>query len=131
MNQETNTATSVLYNANCPVCSFEIDHYADYSRSRGLPIVFDDLNEIEKLTRWNVDADTAARRLHVLKDGKLLTGIPAFVALWQDMPRYRWLARFASFPGINWLANKVYDLALAPAIYRWHVRRVRRKTATS
>ena len=35
----------------------------------------------------------AAKRLHVRKNGQVYDGIPAFIALWQDMPRYRWLAR--------------------------------------
>ncbi|MEO1365094.1 MAG: DUF393 domain-containing protein, partial [Pseudomonadota bacterium] len=87
--------TRVLYNADCPVCNFEITHYADYSAREGLPIRFDDLNS-DALAQWNLDADTAARRLYVLKDGALHSGIPAFVLLWQEMPRYRWLARLVS-----------------------------------
>ena len=26
----------ILYNADCPICRFEIDHYAAYSADRGL-----------------------------------------------------------------------------------------------
>lgn len=123
--------TQVLYNANCPVCSFEIDHYAAYSRSKALPIGFDDLNDPEKLARWGLDTDAAARRLYVLKDGQLLSGIPGFIALWQEMPRYRWLARLVALPGIYRLACWSYDLVLAPLIYRWHLRRLARQRARS
>ncbi|MEL6619374.1 MAG: DUF393 domain-containing protein [Pseudomonadota bacterium] len=119
--------TRVLYNADCPVCSFEINHYAEYSEKSGLPIRFDDLNS-QALAQWNITADEAARRLHVLKNGEIYGGIPAFIVLWQDMPRYRWLARLVSLPGINWLAVKVYDHVLAPLIYRWHLRRVASST---
>ncbi len=118
----------MLYNASCPVCSYEIDHYAAYARDKALPIAFDDLNDMEKLGAWRVDADTAARRLHVLKDGVLLAGIPAFIALWQEMPRYRWLARLVALPGVYHLACWIYDLILAPLIYRWHLRRQRYQT---
>lgn len=119
--------TRVLYNADCPVCSFEINHYADYSAKTGLPIRFDDLNS-QALAQWNITADEAARRLHVLKDGEIYGGIPAFVVLWQDMPRYRWLARLVSLPGVYWVANRAYDHILAPLIYRWHLRRVASST---
>ncbi|MGD9293881.1 MAG: DUF393 domain-containing protein [Roseobacter sp.] len=129
MTQPDDSTTSVLYNADCPVCSYEIDHYATYSRNNALPIRFDDLNDTASLSKWNLDGDAAARRLHVLKDGELLSGIPAFVALWQEMPRYRWLARTVRLPGVFHLACGLYDHALAPAIYRWHLARLRRKSA--
>jgi len=115
--------TRVLYNANCPVCSFEINHYAAYSERTGLPIRFEDLNR-DALDEWNLTADEAARRLYVMKDGQLFSGIPAFIVLWQDMPRYRWLARLISLPGVNKVACLTYDHILAPVIYRWHLRRV-------
>ena len=121
--------TRVLYNADCPVCNFEITHYADYSAREGLPIRFDDLNS-DALAQWDLDADTAARRLYVLKDGALHSGIPAFVLLWQEMPRYRWLARLVSVPGVHCVACLTYDYVFAPLIYRWHLRRQRRATST-
>lgn len=115
--------TRVLYNADCPVCSFEIDHYAAYSARRDLPIRFEDLNR-DELADWGLTRDAAARRLYVLKGDQIYSGIPAFIVLWQDMPRYRWLARLVSLPGVNWVANATYDHVLAPLIYRWHLRRV-------
>ncbi|MEL6467581.1 MAG: DUF393 domain-containing protein [Pseudomonadota bacterium] len=121
--------TRVLYNADCPVCNFEISHYAKYSGDRALPIRFEDLNEAE-MADWGMDRDAAAQRLYVLKDGQMYGGIPAFVVLWQDMPRYRWLARVVALPGVHWLASKTYDHVLAPVIYRWHLRRQRAATSS-
>lgn len=129
MRQEKSNQTAVLYNAECPVCRFEIDHYAAYSSDNTLGIAFDDLNDTAKLDTWGIDPDTAARRLHVLKNGELLRGIPAFIALWQDMPKYHWLARLVSRPGIYQVACFGYDFILAPLIYRWHLRRQRRAAA--
>jgi len=120
--------TRVLYNANCPVCNFEIGHYARYAGNAGLPIRFDDLNT-EARTQWGLDADTAARRLYVLHDGALTSGIPAFLVLWAQMPRYRFLGRIVGLPGIRQIAILTYDHVLAPVIYRWHLRRVRRQGA--
>lgn len=117
--------TKVLYNAECPVCRFEIHHYRDYTLEEGLPIKFDDLNGPDR-DAWGIDEDTAARRLFVQKDGVLLSGVPAFIALWQDMPKYKRLAQFAGLPVIKQIASAIYDYALAPAIYASHIRRRRR-----
>ncbi len=121
----TDDDTSVLYNADCPVCRFEIDHYASYSRDNDLPIRFDDLNG-DELETWGVSADDAAKRLHVRKNGQIYSGIPAFILLWQDMPRYHRLARVVSWPLVQPLAVVVYDWVLAPVLYRWHLARTRR-----
>jgi len=125
---EKNAKTSVLYNATCPVCSFEIERYARYAGANDLAIRFDDLNS-DARERWALDADTAARRLYVLHDSTLTSGIPAFLVLWTQMPRYRWLATVVGFPGIRQVASLAYDHVLAPAIYRWHLRRLRLQTA--
>ena len=127
---ENNAKTSVLYNATCPVCNFEIQHYARYAGANGLPIRFDDLNS-DAREGWGLDADTAARRLYVQHEGKLTSGIPAFLVLWAQMPKYRWLARVVGLPGIRQIASAAYDHVLAPAIYRWHLYRLRRQTARS
>jgi predicted DCC family thiol-disulfide oxidoreductase YuxK len=127
---EKHPKTSVLYNANCPVCHFEISHYARYASDTGLPIRFDDLNS-DAREQWGLDADTAARRLYVLHDGVLTSGIPAFLVLWRQMPRYRWLATLVGLPVIRQIASAVYDYVLAPVIYRWHLRRVRRQTSAT
>ena len=126
MTQDQNTA--VLFNANCPVCNFEIQHYVSYADKNGLPIRFDDLNS-DALARWDLTADQAARRLYVAHDGALSSGIDAFIILWRQMPRYRWLARIVALPGEKQVAAVLYDYVAAPLIYRWHLRRQRRAAA--
>jgi predicted DCC family thiol-disulfide oxidoreductase YuxK len=122
--------TRVLFNDQCPVCSFEINHYAAYAQRQGLAIAFDDLNGPER-GAWGIDEDTAARRLYVLRDGELTSGIPAFLVLWREMPRYRWVARIVGLPGVRHGAGLVYDHMLAPLIYRWHLRRKARQVSRS
>lgn len=117
--------TTVIYNASCPICSREIELYRRYSTARGLSLRFDDLNTVE-LAQWNLTPEDAARRLHVIEDGKLLSGTDAFLTMWARMPRYRPLARIVGLPGIRHIAALVYEAALAPALYALHRRRVRR-----
>jgi predicted DCC family thiol-disulfide oxidoreductase YuxK len=127
---DKNLATSVLYNSQCPVCNIEIGHYARYADEAGLPIRFDDLN-IDAWERRGLDYDTAARRLYVHHDGVLTSGVPAFLVLWAQMPRYRLLGRLLGLPGIRQLASIAYDHVFAPALYHAHRRRLRKSAAAT
>ena len=122
MTDNLTKSTRVLYNAQCPVCNFEIKHYERYSSDAALPLGFDDLNS-DALANWDLTADQAARRLYVLHKGALTSGIEGFLVLWAQMPRYHWLGRLVGCPGIKQIACAIYDHALAPAIYRWHLHR--------
>ncbi|MET4102490.1 putative DCC family thiol-disulfide oxidoreductase YuxK [Roseovarius sp. MBR-78] len=125
MSDNRPTETHVLYNARCPVCRAEIDHYRSYAEARGLPLVFHDLGTRD-LASWGIDEDAAARRLHVRQGGRVLSGVDAFLALWRAMPRYRWLARIVALPGLRLLAHQVYERVLAPRLYARHVARMHR-----
>ena len=112
----------VLYNAQCPVCRAEIGHYASLAASQSLPIRFDDLNGPD-ITLWGVTPDAAARRLHVLHEGRVVAGMEAFRLIWAELPRYRWLARVTGWPGIRQAAAVLYDRVAAPLLYGGHLRR--------
>jgi predicted DCC family thiol-disulfide oxidoreductase YuxK len=122
--------TRILYNAECPVCSLEIDQYALRAKARGLPLRFEDLNQCDTAA-YGVTRDQAARRLHVLHDGKVHAGIDGFVVLWRQMPRTRWLARLVGLPGVNRVARLAYDHIAAPLIYRMHLRRQAHKAGST
>jgi len=119
------TETRVLYNARCPVCRAEIEHYRAYAQARGLPVAFHDLNG-DDLADWGIGADAAARRLHVRQDGRVLSGVDAFLALWRALPRYRWIARIVALPGLRQAAHLAYERVLAPRLYARHVARMHR-----
>lgn len=115
--------TRVLYNQTCPVCRFEIDGYRRRAVAEGLAIRFDVLDRAQD---WGLTPDQAARQLHVWQDGRVLSGIEAFRALWSAMPRWRWLARVTGWPVIRPLAGLAYGRIAAPILYRAHLRRQRR-----
>lgn len=116
--------TRVLYNDSCPVCSFEIGAYRKRALASDLPIRFDGLRAAPQ---WGLTQDQAARRLHVLQGDQLLSGIPAFRALWSEIPHLRWLARLTGRALIGYAATVLYDQLLAPLLYWMHVRRQRRR----
>lgn len=127
-NQATPRAT-VLYNAECPICSREIAVYRRAAERDGLPLAFQPLHEAD-LDAWGLTDEAARRRLHLrLPDGKLHAGIPAFVALWARMPRMRWLARLVALPVVRSLAGLMYDKVLAPALFALDRRRTARNAA--
>jgi predicted DCC family thiol-disulfide oxidoreductase YuxK len=115
--------TRILYNDTCPVCRFEIDHYR--RQAQGLPLRFDPLTEAHL---YGLTPDQAARRLHVLRDGELLSGLDAFRAIWASLPRTRWLARVTGLPVIHPVLAFVYNRLAAPVLYRAHLRRQRNLT---
>jgi predicted DCC family thiol-disulfide oxidoreductase YuxK len=91
---------------------------------------FVDLNAAD-MAAFGLTRDEAARRLHVVEDGRLLAGVDAFRALWRVTPGFRWLAAVVGLPGVRQAAGFVYDRALAPMLYRRHLRRMASREAGS
>ncbi len=118
--------TRVLFNETCPICRFEVKGYRRLTEAGDTPVTYQGL---AFATDWGLTPDQAARRFHVMSEGELLSGLPAFRALWQQMPRFRWLARVTALPVIAPVAGAVYDHILAPLLYRAHLRRQRRAAA--
>lgn len=114
--------TRALYNGDCPVCDAEMCRYADVAASERLPIAFDDLNKTG-LERWGVSEDAATRLLHVEHEGQLYIGFEAMVILWEQMPRYRWLARISRLPILFPVLSWIYTHVIARWIYERHQRR--------
>src|SRR6056297_1304573 len=105
----------VIYNAACPICSAEIRAYRAHAQERGLPIRFTPLQEAD-LGALGLTEAGAAKRLHVVQEGALLSGLPAFRALWAQMPRTRWLAWLTGLPLVRPIAAVLYDRVAAPAL---------------
>ncbi|MEL7211658.1 MAG: DUF393 domain-containing protein [Pseudomonadota bacterium] len=114
--------TKVLYNGECPICSREIASYARYAEGNALPLRFEALQDSD-LAQWGVTREDAAKRIHVLKDGKVYDGLEAFQILWAEMPRFAWLSRLTRVPVIRPIAAWIYDYILAPLLYGMHRRR--------
>lgn len=117
--------TRVLYNGRCPICRAEISQYARRAKALGAPLVFEDLNEAP-LEEWDLSADAAKRRLHArLPDGHRVSGITAFAAIWDHLPKMQWMARMVRLPVLGPLTRVAYDNVAAPALYHLHRRRER------
>jgi predicted DCC family thiol-disulfide oxidoreductase YuxK len=75
------------YDALCPICRIEMDRYARHGKD---VIRLEDCNGDMPA---DVDRDAALGSLHVrLPDGQVVDGWLAFIAIWERLPGWRWLA---------------------------------------
>jgi predicted DCC family thiol-disulfide oxidoreductase YuxK len=109
---------TVLYDGACPLCRREIAIYQSLAPSE--PVAWQDVSQPQA----GISPADQARylaRFHVRqKDGQLLSGAAAFVALWLTMPGWRWLGRIARLPGITPVLEIFYRafLHLRPSLQR-------------
>ena len=115
----------VLFNEDCPICNAEICHYRKYAEKKGIKLYFDKLGETD-LSLYGVSKDQGAKRLHIISDGQVIHGLPAFQKLWKEMPRYKILAILTNFPIVREIAALIYDKILAPLLYKSHLKRLQR-----
>ena len=120
-------ALTVLYDGSCPLCRREIGVY------RGLrpvnadaPVCFADISNPEAPLPAELPSATTREQLmarfHVRdRDGRLLSGAKAFLALWAALPGWRWLAAVGRLPGAAWAMEVAYKVFLRwrPTLQRW------------
>jgi predicted DCC family thiol-disulfide oxidoreductase YuxK len=116
--------STVIYNGSCPICSVEVSAYRRHALAHDLPLDFADLTRTD-MAAFGLTPDLAARRLYLVQDGQMYSGIEAFLRLWAAMPKYRWLARIVGLPVVRPIARLVYDHVAAPLLYALHRRRQR------
>ena len=109
---------TVLFDGACPLCRREIGVYRALESAQ--PVAWLDVSQAS-LDLAPQDRMRYLARFHVRQaDGSLLSGAAAFVALWRVMPGWRWLARFASLPGVTPALELMYRgfLRIRPGIQR-------------
>ena len=114
---------TVLYDGTCPLCRREIGVY------RGLqplqpyaPLCFADVSDAALPLPPGATREQLLARFHVRgRDGQLLSGAHAFLALWAALPGWRWLALAGRLPGAAWVMERGYRLFLRwrPMLQRW------------
>lgn len=123
---------TVCYNGSCPVCRAEIDHYRGQADPASGLAWLDAAADPAAAARHGLAGDDPFRRLHaVTADGRVLAGMEAFAAVWDRLPRYRWLARLVRRPALRHAAEVLYERAAAPVLFAMHRRRERRRKLRS
>lgn len=116
---------AVFYDGACPVCRREIGVYRDLAPAQ--PVEFCDVSQSSSRLPAELTREQALARFHVRHaDGRIESGARAFIALWERLPYWRWLARVGRLPGVTALMELAYRgfLRIRPAIQRWAGKRV-------
>ena len=113
----------VLFNGDCEICSKEICVYQTYGVNNGLQIDFKDINATD-LNSLGLTRDETSRQLHVIKNSELFKGVKAFVVLWNEMPRYRILAKIFSLPAVSQISQFLYYHVIARYLYWRDIKRL-------
>ncbi|MDP3225924.1 MAG: DUF393 domain-containing protein, partial [Rubrivivax sp.] len=99
---------TVLYDGACPLCRREIGIYRGLQPLRpDAPVCFADVSDAALPLPLALPPGTTREQLlarfHVRgRDGELLSGAQAFLALWAALPGWRWLAWVGRVPGAAW-----------------------------
>jgi predicted DCC family thiol-disulfide oxidoreductase YuxK len=98
--------TTMFYDGGCPLCRREVAHYRAVDREGRVDWV-DISQDAPALAAHGIEAAAAMQRLHALNaEGRLVTGVWAFMAVWQQLPGYRHLARLVGGlhlePALEW-----------------------------
>ena len=126
MSADNTSYTTVLFNGDCKICNKEICIYQTYGAGRGRPIDFKDINAID-LAPFGLTRNETARQLHVIKNYEIFKGVKAFVVLWNEMPRYRFLAKIFSLPVVTDLAQFFYYHIIARYLYARDIKRLKKQ----
>lgn len=100
---------TIFYDGGCPACRREKARFERLDRDRRLEWR-DVIADPSVLTQAGVSLRDALTRMHVRhEDGRLESGAYAFVAIWDRVPGWRWLARMTRLPGLLPVADRIYD----------------------
>ncbi len=103
------THIKVYFDGACPACRREMAFYRRFDRQERVDW-FDITGEDRALRAEGIDPRTALGRLHVrLADGSLVTGVDAFIVLWQSVPWFRPLAWVASIRFVKARLERWYE----------------------
>jgi hypothetical protein len=120
-----NAAADIYFNDQCPVCNAEMTHYATLCANVRPEFHFiPATQQPDALAQCGLRREHLERRVYLCRpDGRILSGIPALIALWSTMPRYRWLSRLVGLPLLRQIAVILYDHVIAPTLAFWASRR--------
>lgn len=108
----------MFYDGGCRICRREVAFYRRLDRA-GQVRWHDITLDTEPLAVLGVGQGEAQVRLHALdRQGRLRVGAAGFVAVWRELPYWRWLARLADLPGMVGLMDAIYR-----PYARWRFRR--------
>ena len=99
----------VFYNNSCNICRAEINHYKKLCNENIEWVDVTNSIEAQKITSKSYKQ--LLRRMHVIKDGKLIDGAESFLIIWKNIPKYNFLYKIFKFKPLFFLLNIFYEIA--------------------
>tara|TARA_Y100001980_G_C14245312_1_gene92435 strand:+ start:141 stop:488 length:348 start_codon:yes stop_codon:yes gene_type:complete len=98
----------VYFNNSCSICKAEIDLY---KKEKIESIEWIDISNNKKANEeTKKTSKILLRRLHVKEGDKIYGGAEAFLILWKNLPKYKFLYKIFKFPIIFTLFNLLYEV---------------------
>ncbi len=114
----SDTSYIVFFDGGCPLCSREIAHYRGLQAIGAIDWLDVSVAGVD-LASYGITQEQAMRRFHVMDaEGNMHTGADGFVALWSQLPGYRWVSRLARGMGLVGLMDWFYSKFAS-----WHFKR--------
>ena len=99
----------VFFNNSCNICRAEINHYKKLCNESIEWI--DVTNTIEAQRITSKSYKQLLRRMHVIKDGRIIDGAESFLIIWKNIPKYNFLYKIFKFKPLFFLLNIFYETA--------------------
>ena len=99
----------VFFDDQCGLCSKEIAHYQSITPPGTIEWLAIS-QHVDTLASLNIDLVTALKHIHAIDSNqKVNLGVDAFILMWSVLPKWRVLAKIASFKPINWFLKVGYE----------------------
>ena len=98
----------VLFNEECGICNFEINHYKKRSKLK-----FQDCSQL---------GDKYLKQLHIkFEDNIELVGVDAFIYVWNNTRGYQPLAKIVKLPIVYAISKLTYKVIALLLFYRFKI----------
>jgi len=101
---------NVFYDDRCPLCRREIEYYKKLS-------AFTEINwsgiseNILTLEKYGISYIESLKVLHAInEDNQMVYGVDTFILIWQQLPKWKWIAKFVELPLIYQLSKGIYRI---------------------
>ena len=99
----------VFFNNSCNICRAEINHYKKHSNPDIEWVDVTNNKEAQQITSKSYEQ--LLRRMHVIKDGKLIEGAEVFLIIWKNIPKYNFLYKLFNNKPMFFLLKIFYEIA--------------------
>jgi len=97
----------VFFNNSCNVCRLEINHNKKISDNNLEWIDITNNNDALKIT--SKTQEELLRRLHVIDNGRVISGAKAFIIIWSKIPKYKFLSKLFSIKPFFLIFHYLYE----------------------